>query len=133
MTNMQNKKKENLPAPSTSEILIYQTDDGVQITAAPLWKLFQYKPWQKKLKQTWQDLEKGKYDWAHLAYSIWSERVIKASHKDRSYAIAHDLEEYLWDAIENGTDRQGNPKYKWLPKDLTDNELNQIVERKVSG
>ena len=75
-------------------------NDGVQITAAPLWKLFQHKPWQKKLKQTWKDLEKGKYDWAHLAYSIWPERVIRDSHKNRSYAIAHDLEDDLWEEIE---------------------------------
>jgi hypothetical protein len=42
-------------------------NDGVQITAAPLWKLFQHKAWQKKLKETWESLEKGDYDWAHLA------------------------------------------------------------------
>ena len=48
---------------------------------------------------------KGEYDWAHLAYSIWPERVINASHKDRSYAIAYDLEEDLWEGIENGIDR----------------------------
>ena len=42
-------------------------NDGVQITAAPLWKLFQHKPWQKTLKDTWEKLETGDYDWAHLA------------------------------------------------------------------
>jgi len=68
-------------------------NDGVQITAAPLWKLFQHKPWQKKLKQTWEKLEKGDYDWAHLAYSIWPERVKEKCKKDKSLAIAHDLEE----------------------------------------
>jgi hypothetical protein len=67
-------------------------NDGVLITAAPLWSLFALKPWQKKLKETWQDLEKGNYDWAHLAYSIWPERVAKACEKDRSLAIAHGLE-----------------------------------------
>jgi len=105
-------------------------NDGVQIIAAPLWKLFQYKPWQKKLKQTWKDLEKGKYDWAHLAYSIWPERVIRASHKDRSYAIAHDLENDLWEEIEVGTDRQGNPKTKWVPKKLSKKELEKIIQKK---
>jgi hypothetical protein len=108
-------------------------NDGVQITAAPLWKLFQHKPWQKKLKQTWSKLEKGEYDWAHLAYSIWPERVIKASHKDRSYAIAHDLEDDLWKGIEDGTDRQGNPKYKWVPKDLNKQEINELIAEKVGG
>ena len=63
-------------------------NDGVQITAAPLWKLFQHKPWQKVLKETWGKLEKGDYDWAHLAYSYWPERV-----KDKSLAIAHRLED----------------------------------------
>jgi hypothetical protein len=34
-------------------------DDGVQITAAPLWPLFRHKPWQKVLKDTWAKLEKA--------------------------------------------------------------------------
>ena len=50
-------------------------NDGVQITAAPLWKLFQHKPWQKTLQDTWEKLEKCEYDWAHLAYSLWPDRV----------------------------------------------------------
>lgn len=108
-------------------------NDGVLITAAPLWKLFQLKAWQTKLKQTWKDLEKGKYDWAHLAYSIWPERVIRASHKDRSYAIAHDLEDDLWEEIENGKDRQGNPKTKWVPKKLSENELKELIAQKTEG
>ena len=68
-------------------------NDGVQITAAPLWKLFQLKPWQKKLRETWQKLEKGDYDWAHLAYSIWPDRVREKCKTDKSLAIAHDLED----------------------------------------
>ena len=108
-------------------------NDGVQITAAPLWKLFQHKPWQKKLKQTWKDLEKGKYDWAHLAYSIWPERVIRASHKDRSYAIAHDLEDDLWEEIKTGKDRKGNPKTKWVPKELSEKELKELIAQKTEG
>jgi hypothetical protein len=106
-------------------------NDGVQITAAPLWKLFQHKPWQKKLKQTWKELEKRKYDWAHLACSIWPERVIRASHKDRSYAIAHDLEDFLWEEIETGTDLQGNVKTKWVSKKLSEKELKAIIEEKI--
>lgn len=68
-------------------------NDGVQITAAPLWKLFRHTPWQKALKETWQKLEKGEYDWAHLAYSIWPERVREKCKCDKSLAIAHNLEE----------------------------------------
>ena len=68
-------------------------NDGVQITAAPLWPLFRNKTWQKKLKETWTKLEKGDYDWAHLAYSIWPDRVREKCIKDKSLAIAHDLED----------------------------------------
>jgi hypothetical protein len=68
-------------------------NDGVQITAAPLWKLFQLPKWKKTLKETWEKLEKGDYDWAHLAYSIWPDRVKKKCVTDKSLAIAHDLED----------------------------------------
>jgi len=68
-------------------------NDGVQITAAPLWKLFPHRAWQKRLKKTWQEMEAGEYDWAHLAYSIWPERVREKCKQDKSLAIAHDLEQ----------------------------------------
>jgi len=107
-------------------------NDGVQITAAPLWKLFLHKPWQKKLKQTWQKLEKGDYDWAHLAYSIWPERVTRTSHKDRSFAIAHDLEDDLWEAVEI-TNKRGKTKTEWRPKPLSAEELQQIIQQKTNN
>ena len=68
-------------------------NDGVQVTACPLWKLFRLPKWQKTLKDTWQDLEKGEYDWAHLAYTLWPDRVREKCKKDRSLAIAHGMEE----------------------------------------
>ncbi len=68
-------------------------DDGVQITAAPLWPLFTHKPWQKVLKDTWVKLEKGDYDWAHLALAYWPDRVREKCRTDRSLAIAHGLED----------------------------------------
>lgn len=67
-------------------------DDGVQITAAPLWPLFRHKPWQKVLKDTWTKLEKGDYDWAHLALNYWPDRVREKCKTDKSLAIAHSLE-----------------------------------------
>jgi hypothetical protein len=67
-------------------------NDGVLITASPLWKLFRLSKWQKDLKACWEELEKGDYDWSHLAYTIWPERVEKVCEKDRSIAIAHGLE-----------------------------------------
>lgn len=68
-------------------------NDGVLITASPLWKLFHLPKWQKDLKACWEALSKGEYDWAHLALSIWPQRVKDACKKDRSIAIAHGLEE----------------------------------------
>lgn len=102
-------------------------NDGVQITAAPLWKLFQQRPWQNKLKETWEKLENGDYDWAHLALNIWPERVIRKSHQERSLAIAHYLEDDLWEEIEVGTDLQGNPKTKWAPKTLSEKEMEIVI------
>ena len=67
-------------------------DDGVQITAAPLWQLFRHNPWQKILKDTRAKLEKGDYDWAHLAMAYWPDRVREKCNTDKSLAIAHDLE-----------------------------------------
>jgi hypothetical protein len=68
-------------------------EDGVQITAAPLWRLFRHKPWQKLLKDTWTKLEEGDYDWAHLAKAYWPERIREKCRTDKSLAIAHGLEE----------------------------------------
>ena len=67
-------------------------NDGVLITAAPLWRLFRLPKWRKDLKKCWEQLEAGDFDWAHLAYSIWPKRVQEKCKKDRSLAIAHGLE-----------------------------------------
>ena len=67
-------------------------NDGVLITASPLWKLFRLPNWQKDLKSCWEKLQNGDFDWAHLARSIWPARVEKACETDRSLAIAHGLE-----------------------------------------
>lgn len=68
-------------------------NDGVLITAAPLWKLFRLPKWRKDLQECWKKLEAGEYDWAHLAYSIWPDRVREVCKHDRSIAIAHNLED----------------------------------------
>ena len=84
-------------------------NDGVQITAAPLWKHFRLKSWQKLLKDTWSKLEHGDYDWAHLSHSIWPERVINKCITDRSLAIAHGHDEALWVEV---TDAKGKSKWQ---------------------
>ena len=67
-------------------------DDGVIISAAPLNKLFRHTKWRKVTEDCWKELENGDYDWSHLAYSIWPERVTRKCKKDLSMAIAHGLE-----------------------------------------
>ena len=68
-------------------------NDGVIINAAPFYKLFRLRPWARDTERVWNKLERGDYDWAHLAYTIWPERVKEACRKDRSIAIAHGLED----------------------------------------
>ncbi|MEZ6081246.1 MAG: hypothetical protein R3C56_37925 [Pirellulaceae bacterium] len=106
-------------------------NDGVQITAAPLWKFFRHTAWRNKLKKTWEELLEGKYDWAHLALSVWPERVVKEKcTTDRSIAIAHALEEQLWHEVEvKKTSKTGKvtTKTQWQPRKLTDAELDAIV------
>jgi hypothetical protein len=74
--------------------LPYKPDlnDGVIINTAPFHKLFRLKKWAKDTEEVWKKLEKGEYDWAHMAYTIWPERVREVCTRDRSIAIAHDLE-----------------------------------------
>lgn len=68
-------------------------NDGVLITACPLWKLFHLPKWRKDLEACWKELEAGDYDWAHVAYGFWPDRVRDKCTKDRSVAIAHELED----------------------------------------
>ena len=58
---------------------------------APLWELIP--SWQAEPKKCWEALARGDYDWAHLACTLWPERVREKCKGDRSLAIAHGLEE----------------------------------------
>jgi len=68
-------------------------NDGVIINAAPFHKLFRLRSWEKDTEEVWNKLERGEYYWAHLAYTIWPDRVKDVCKHDRSIAIAHGLEE----------------------------------------
>ena len=68
-------------------------NDGVELTAAPLHNLFQHTSWSDRLEDYWEELQAGEYDWAHIAYSIWTDRVEDACREDKSIAIAHDRED----------------------------------------
>jgi hypothetical protein len=101
-------------------------NDGVQITAAPLWSLFRLPKWQKTLKETWQELEKGDYDWAHLALSLWPERVIPKCVIDRSLAIAHGFAEALWEEV---SEKKGKRTVTtWKPR----KDAGEVVARLIA-
>jgi hypothetical protein len=93
-------------------------NDGVIINHAILWRITPFTPWQKKCKECWDKLVKGDYDWAHLAFHLWPERVIPKCTSDRSLAIAHGLEERLWQETNNGN---------WLPRQLSEVELQPLI------
>jgi hypothetical protein len=72
-------------------------DDGVILNFAPLWRLVpQNRAWQKELRAAWASLVDGDYDWAHMSMRLWPERIVPKCAKDRSLAIAHDLEDVFW-------------------------------------
>lgn len=93
-------------------------NDGVIINHAILWRITPYTPWQKKCKECWDKLVKGDYDWAHLAFHLWPERVIRKCTADRSLAIAHGLEERLWQDTNNGN---------WLQRQVSEAELQGLI------
>ena len=93
-------------------------NDGVIINHAILWRITPYTPWQKKCKQCWDKVVKGDYDWAHLAFHLWPERVIPKCTSDRSLAIAHGLEDRLWQETSNGN---------WLPRQLSEADLQAFI------
>jgi len=86
-------------------------NDGVIINAAPLHKLFLLPTWTKDTEDCWKKLEKGDYDWAHLAYTIWPDRVREACESDRSIAIAHGLEN-LCEAASSESTKKGRGRRK---------------------
>ena len=99
-------------------------NDGVIINFAPLWRIVpQNKPWQKECKKIWDKLVKGDYDWAHLAMHLWPERVVKKCAKDRSLAIAHDLDESFWKEDDKG---------KWKPKKVSKEIMDSLIQERTS-
>ena len=99
-------------------------NDGVAINFAPLWRLVpQHRAWQKKCKSTWDKLCRGDYDWAHLALHLWPDRVVSKCTKDRSLAIAHNLEDIFW-----YEDTEGN----WQPRNVVQADIDKLVKERTS-
>jgi hypothetical protein len=82
-------------------------NDGVIINAAPFHRLFRLRSWANDTEECWTSLAKGDYDWAHLAYTIWPDRVREVCKRDRSIAIAHGLEELCETQVPIATKRAG--------------------------
>lgn len=68
-------------------------DDGVPVTAAPLRNVFHHNAWKKECLSNWENLQKGEYDWSHLAYALYPARIRNKAKKDWCMALTHDLEE----------------------------------------
>jgi hypothetical protein len=67
-------------------------DDGVILRMAPLWELIPI--WKAEPKKYWERLQKGDFDWSHIAMRYWPERVKEACKANKSFAIAHGHEEW---------------------------------------
>ncbi|MGF6370776.1 hypothetical protein OKW40_003526 [Paraburkholderia sp. RAU6.4a] len=99
-------------------------DDGVILNFAPLWRLVpQNKSWQKELKSTWDALCEAKYDWAHLAMHLWPERVVPKCSTNRSFAIAHGLEDVFWVESADG---------KWSARKTPTRTVDELVRERTS-
>jgi len=65
-------------------------DDGVILRMAPLWELVPI--WKREPKKYWERLQRGDYDWSHIAMRYWPKRVREACRVNKSFAIAHGHE-----------------------------------------
>jgi hypothetical protein len=99
-------------------------DDGVILNFAPLWRLVpQNRAWQKECRMAWEALVNGDYDWAHIAIRLWPERVVPKCAKDRSLAIAHDLEDVLWVEGADG---------KWAARKPLTRSMDELIAERTS-
>jgi hypothetical protein len=99
-------------------------NDGVILNYGPLWRMIGHTPWQRAVKEKWDELVAGKYDWAHLAMHLWPERVVPQCAKDRSLAIAHGLEAVFWTEGDKG---------KWLPRPVAQVEVDHLIAERASA
>jgi len=67
-------------------------DDGVILRMAPLWELIPL--WKSEPKKYWERLQRGDYDWSHIAKRYWPERVREKCKGNKSFAIAHGHEKW---------------------------------------
>jgi hypothetical protein len=99
-------------------------NDGVILNYGPLWRMIGHTSWQKAVKEKWEELVAGKYDWAHLAMHLWPERVVPKCAQDRSLAIAHGLEAVFWEEGDKG---------KWVARTVAHAEVDRLIAERTSA
>ncbi|UKK73423.1 BREX-1 system adenine-specific DNA-methyltransferase PglX [Segatella bryantii] len=67
-------------------------DDGVPVTSCPLVNLIHHRGWNTECAANYEELQKGEYDWSHLAMSMFPSRVTQKAKKDWCMALTHGLE-----------------------------------------
>lgn len=67
-------------------------DDGVPVTSCPLVNLIRHRGWNTECAANFETLEKGDYDWSHLAMNMFPSRVTQKAKKDWCMALTHGLE-----------------------------------------
>ena len=67
-------------------------DDGVPVTSCPLINLVAHRGWKTECQSNLDELNKGNFDWSHLAMSMYPARVTQKAKKDWCMALTHGLE-----------------------------------------
>ena len=98
-------------------------NDGVIINYAPLWRLIGHTGWRKSVRDCWDTLCAGDYDWSHLAMHLWPERVVPKCAEDASLAIAHGLDEVFWEK---------DARDRWAKKSPPPGGLRPEIDRLVA-
>lgn len=93
-------------------------DDGVPVTAAPLRNVFRHNGWKKECLNNWEALQKGEYDWSHLAYALYPDRIRDKAKKDWCMALTHGLEELC----------ENKPKEKKSRKKRSEEPIQQSLD-----
>lgn len=107
-------------------------DDGVVLNFAPFWRLVGHtRSWQRECQKHWEKLQEGEYDWSYTAMRLWPERVVPACATDRSFAIAHGLEEEFFAEGDGGrgtTQVRDNARIQQLVDDRTSTSVKQALQ-----
>lgn len=98
--------------------------DGTVVSLAPLWRLCGFdRAFQREVQTAWQMLCGGNLEWSQSAMRLWPERVVPKCAKDRSYAVAHGLEDVFWVEVADG---------KWTARRPSTKSIDELVKELTS-